>query len=96
MASSSFALSIPTLDGVVEQIKVPYLVTHGENDRQIPLDAAHRSFDQATASPKRALRIFTREDGGVEHVSADNPEPVKAFISDWVADTFAELSRARG
>lgn len=84
-----------TLDGVVERIKVPYLVTHGENDRQIPLDAAHRSYDQATASSKRALRIFTREDGGVEHVSADNPEPAKAFISDWVADTFAELSRSR-
>ena len=74
-----------TLDGVVERIRVPYLVTHGANDRQIPLDDAHRSFDQATASTDRALRIFTDEDGGVEHVSADNMLPVIDFIGDWVA-----------
>jgi len=38
-------------DGVVEQITVPYLITHGANDRQIPIDDAHRSYEQATASP---------------------------------------------
>lgn len=81
-----------SLDGVVEQITVPYLVTHGEQDRQIPLEAAHMSYNQATASPKRDLRIFTDETGGVEHVGADNMEPAKEFISDWIADTFAELN----
>lgn len=78
-----------TLDGVVSRIRVPYLVTHGENDRQIPLEAAHRSYDQAVNSPKRELRIFTREDGGVEHVSADNATPSENFIADWIAETFA-------
>lgn len=78
-----------TLDGVVERIKVPYLVTHGQHDRQIPLDAAYRSYEQAVNSPKRELRIFTDEDGGVEHVSADNATPSKNFIADWVAETFA-------
>ncbi len=80
-----------TLDGVIERIRVPYLVTHGENDRQIPLHNAHRSFEQAINSPKRDLKIFTRDEGGVEHVSADNMAPAKCFISDWIADTFAEL-----
>lgn len=78
-----------TLDGVVERIRVPYLVTHGAHDRQIPLEAAHRSYDQAVNSPKRELRIFTAEDGGVEHVSADNAAPVENFIADWVAERFA-------
>jgi dienelactone hydrolase len=80
-----------TLDGVVEKITVPYLITHGENDRQIPLEAAYRSYNQATASPKRELRIFTAEHGGVEHVSADNMGPAKSYIADWIKDTFAEL-----
>lgn len=80
-----------TLNGVVEKIAVPYLVTHGSNDRQIPLEAAHMSYDQATASPKRELHIFSPEEGGVEHVGADNMAPGKALVSDWAAETFAEM-----
>lgn len=80
-----------TLDGVVEKITVPYLITHGANDRQIPLEAAHRSYDQAVNSAHRELRIFTADDGGVEHVSADNQQPVKEFICDWIADEMAKL-----
>jgi esterase/lipase len=82
-----------SLDKVVERITVPYLITHGEHDRQIPLEAAHRSYEQATASPKRELRIFTEFDGGVEHVSADNQASVKSFIADWAAETFREMDR---
>lgn len=84
-----------TLDGVVERIDVPYLVTHGEQDRQIPLEAAHRSYNQAVHSPKRELAIFTPEYGGVEHVSADNQAPAKSFISDWIAETFEGLREGR-
>jgi pimeloyl-ACP methyl ester carboxylesterase len=40
-----------TLDGQVEKIKVPFLITHGENDRQIPAFNAQRSYDQAVNSP---------------------------------------------
>lgn len=76
------------LDGVAEKITVPFLVTHGDNDRQIPLDYAHRTFEQLTASPKRELKIFTDREGGVEHCSLDNPAFGGAFISDWVAETF--------
>lgn len=82
-----------SLDGVVERITVPYLVTHGAGDRQIPVEAAHRSYDQAINSAHRELRIFTFEDGGVEHVSADNMAPAKDFIADWIADEFADPAR---
>ena len=60
------------LDGVVEQIDIPFLICHGENDRQIPLEYAHRSYDQAVNSPKRELRIFTPEEGGTEHIGLDH------------------------
>jgi dienelactone hydrolase len=80
-----------TLDGVVEKIDVPFLVCHGENDRQIPLEYARRSYDQATASPRRELRVFDRAEGGAEHVGLDHLSHVSVFVADWVADAFAAL-----
>ena len=76
------------LDGVAEKIRVPYLITHGSGDRQIPIEFAHKSYDQAINSPHRELRIFTEREGGVEHVAADNMEPSRSFICDWVAREF--------
>jgi dienelactone hydrolase len=81
------------LDGVVEKITVPFLICHGEGDRQIPLEYAHRSYDQAVNSPKRELRIFTPDEGGTEHIGLDNLPYVRDFITDWVADTFRELAK---
>jgi dienelactone hydrolase len=80
------------LNGVVERITVPFLVVHGQNDRQIPVEYAHASYEQATASPKRQLRIFTPEEGATEHVGLDHLPYVSSWIADWVADTFAELA----
>jgi fermentation-respiration switch protein FrsA (DUF1100 family) len=76
------------LDGVIEKIKVPFLVTHGAGDRQIPLEYAHRSFDQAVNSPKRELRIFTTDDFEIEHCGADNGAVGRDYIADWIAETF--------
>jgi dienelactone hydrolase len=77
------------LDGVVERIRVPFLIAHGANDRQIPLEYAHRSYEQAVHSPKRELRIFTPEEGGAEHIGLDHLPHVSAYIADWVAGTLA-------
>jgi len=81
------------LDGVVEKITVPFLIAHGENDRQIPVAMAHRSYEQAVNSPKRELRVFTPEEGATEHIGLDHLPHVSTFVADWVADTFAELAR---
>jgi fermentation-respiration switch protein FrsA (DUF1100 family) len=67
------------------------VLPHGENDQQIPVAYAHRSYEQASNSPKRELRIFTAEDGGAEHVSLDHLPHARDFVADWVAETFAEL-----
>ncbi|MFH8251201.1 alpha/beta fold hydrolase [Microbacterium sp. B2969] len=79
------------LEGVVENITVPFLVTHGIGDRQIPVEYAHKEYEAATASPKRELRIFTQEEGGAEHIGIDNMPYVAQWTADWVAETFAEL-----
>ncbi|RYF46966.1 MAG: alpha/beta hydrolase, partial [Comamonadaceae bacterium] len=75
------------LDGVVERIRVPFLVTHGEKDSQIPLHWAQRTFDQLVNSPRRELKVFTDREGGVQHSSFDNSANAGSFIADWVAET---------
>ena len=75
------------LNGVMERIAVPFLVTHGAEDRQIPVDHAHQSYDQLTSSPRREIKIFTAREGGVEHVGADNMSFGRDYIADWFADT---------
>ncbi|MDO5620950.1 MAG: alpha/beta hydrolase [Paracoccus sp. (in: a-proteobacteria)] len=75
------------LNGQMEKIRVPFLVTHGANDRQIGLDYAHQSYDQLVNSPRRELKIFTEREGGVEHVGADNMTFGRNYIADWFAET---------
>jgi dienelactone hydrolase len=81
-----------TLDGQLDRIRVPFLVTHGVKDRQISLDYAHRSYDQLVNSPRRELKLFTEREGGVEHVGADNMSYARDYIADWFADTLGGLT----
>jgi dipeptidyl aminopeptidase/acylaminoacyl peptidase len=82
------------LDGVVDKITVSFLIAHGAKDRQIPLEYAHRCYDQAVNSPKRELRVFTPEEGATEHIGLDHLPYVSTVIADWVADTFTESAAA--
>jgi pimeloyl-ACP methyl ester carboxylesterase len=81
----SFMALMPrvSLTDHLANIRVPFLITHGANDRQIPLEFAHQSYNEAVNSPDR--------EGGVEHVSADNMEPVRSYIADWIAERFARM-----
>lgn len=81
------------LDGILDRIRVPFLVTHGARDRQISVDYAHRTYDQLVNSPKRELKIFTEREGGVEHVGADNMSFARDFIADWLAETLGGNTR---
>lgn len=85
-------MSKVTLDGHLEGLTVPFLITHGANDRQIPLQYAYQSRDQAANSPRVDFKLFTEREGGVEHCSADNMEPVRSYIADWTRDRFAEMA----
>ena len=76
-----------TLEGHLDRIRVPFLVTHGERDRQIGVDFAHRTYGLLVNSPRRELKIFTDREGGVEHVGADNMSFGRDYIADWFAET---------
>jgi alpha-beta hydrolase superfamily lysophospholipase len=77
-----------TLNGHMQAMTVPFLILHGANDRQIPREYAFQARDQAVNSPEVEFHLITEAEGGIEHVSADNMEPSRSFIADWVADRF--------
>ena len=70
------------LDGVVERIHVPYLAVHGTRHRQIPVRYAHRTHEQAVASPKRQPKVLTEHEGGAEHCNLDDDERDAPCVSE--------------
>jgi dienelactone hydrolase len=75
------------LNGHMDRIKVPFLVTHGAHDRQISAGYADDLYDQLINAPRREKVIFTAREGGVEHVGADNMSYGRDCIADWFAET---------
>jgi len=75
-----------TLEGVADKITCPLLIMHGENDRQIPLWHAQKTFEAAVNSPNKKLKIFTLAEGGAEHCQADNGSMAVDYAADWVAE----------
>lgn len=75
------------LNGHMDRIKIPFLVTHGAQDRQISVDYADDLYNQLTNAPRREKVIFTAREGGVEHVGADNMAYGRDCIADWFAET---------
>jgi fermentation-respiration switch protein FrsA (DUF1100 family) len=71
------------LDGVVQKIRCPFLLLHGEGDEQIPLSLAQQCF-QAVGSKNKTLKVFTREEGGYHHCQIYNVSIGVAYMWDWV------------
>jgi dienelactone hydrolase len=76
-----------TLNGILDRIRCPLLIVHGENDRQVPVEFARRTYAEAVNSPNRHLKIHTVEDGGSEHCSVDNRELTISYMAHWIART---------
>lgn len=58
------------LDGVVQNMKCPFLIVHGEDDEQVPLKDAEKLF-AASGSEDKTLRVFSAEEGGAQHCQRD-------------------------
>ena len=86
LADSDAALAMAksfSLQDVAGRIRCPFLVTHGENDRVVPVEAAHNLY-AAVGSANKTLKIFTREETGAEHCQVDNRQLGIDFIADWI------------
>ena len=74
-----------TLQGVAEKITCALLVVHGENDRQVPLWHAERTYQEAVNAASRELKVFPLSEGGAEHCAADDNALAVDYMADWVA-----------
>jgi dienelactone hydrolase len=84
------------LDGVVEKIEGAVLVVHGEDDRQVPVEQARRTYEQATSARTRELKIYPRGDWGDQHSQVDDPTLAVDYISDWLAEQLSPVRVAQG
>jgi dienelactone hydrolase len=71
------------LDGVVQRMRCPFLVVHGEDDEQIPLKDAQALYD-ACGSADKTLRVFTAEEGGAQHCQRDYLSLCTAVMWNWL------------
>ncbi|KAH8890629.1 alpha/beta-hydrolase [Thozetella sp. PMI_491] len=71
-----------TLSGILGHLSQPLLIVHGAEDSGVSLEDAHRVIEEAGSEDKQ-LKLFGKEEGGSEHVGADDPDPTRQFIADW-------------
>ncbi|MBI3915431.1 MAG: alpha/beta hydrolase [Betaproteobacteria bacterium] len=73
------------LDGVVQKMRCPFLITHGADDEQVPLVDAQALYD-AAGSKDKTLRVFTAEEGGAQHCMRDYLSLGIAEMWNWLED----------
>jgi dienelactone hydrolase len=73
------------LDGVVQKMRCPFLIVHGEDDEQVPLADA-RALYAAAGSKDKTLRVFTGEEGGAQHCQRDYLTLGVATMWNWLED----------
>ena len=72
------------LDGVIQKMRCPYLLVHGEGDQQAPFEHAQKMI-AAAGSKQKELKVFTRAEGGYHHCQVDNISIGSAYMWDWAA-----------
>jgi dienelactone hydrolase len=73
------------LDGVVQKMRCPFLLTHGIDDKQVPTSDARKLF-KAVGSKDKTLKIFTVKEGGSQHCQRDNLSLGVTYIADWLQE----------
>lgn len=73
------------LDGVVQKMRCPFLLTHGADDEQIPMADAEALYN-ACGSADKTLRVFTTEEGGAQHCQRDYPSIGISTMFDWLTE----------
>jgi dienelactone hydrolase len=79
------ALKLRTLEGVLDRIRCPLLVVHGENDRQVALWHAEKIVAEAVNSVEAELRVFSLREGAAEHCGIDVMSMQAEYVFDWAA-----------
>lgn len=83
------------LHGVAEKIACPFLILHGEHDRQVFVSDAYK-LCEAASSEQKELKIFTEEEGGSAHCQNDNRVLAINYIADWLEDVLVHGRKRSG
>jgi dienelactone hydrolase len=76
------------LEGVLEEMRCPYLVLHGGHD-VLGVENARTVYEYAKKKGVKAtLRLTSAEETGAEHCQHDNPTLGQELMIDWLADVF--------
>lgn len=74
------------LEGVLEEMRCPYLVLHGGHD-VLGVENARTVYEYAKRKGVDAtLRLTSAEETGAEHCQHDNPTLGQELMLDWLAD----------
>jgi len=88
MAQASEIAKPFKLEGVLENMRCPYLIIHGGHD-VLGRAAVQKVYDYAIAHQVDAtLRLTNEEETGAEHCQHDNPTLGQELMMDWLADVF--------
>lgn len=83
-----------TLDGVLENMRCPYLICHGGYD-VLGVTQAQQTYEYAKAhGVEVTLKLVGAEETGAEHCQHDNPTIGQEYMADWLADLFDIDQRA--
>jgi pimeloyl-ACP methyl ester carboxylesterase len=77
-----------SLDGIAEQIKIPYLIIAGDADELCPLEFTDRQFRRMTGPRNLIVYQDSRHSVGTVPSTVLGPAP-SALLADWVAARFA-------
>jgi len=76
------------LEGVLGEMRCPYLVLHGGHD-VLGVENSKTVYEHAKANGvKVTLRLTSEEETGAEHCQHDNPTLGQELMIDWLADVF--------
>jgi dipeptidyl aminopeptidase/acylaminoacyl peptidase len=82
------------LEGVLNEMKCPYLVLHGGHD-VLGVENSKTVYEYARKHGVNVtLRLTTEEETGAEHCQHDNPTLGQELMIDWLADVFRIDQRA--
>lgn len=73
-------------------IRIPFLVTHGGNDRVVPVANAQKFHDAIPPDVPKALHIVPAGEGGCEHAHVDDRPRGICIAADWLEGVLASLA----
>jgi dienelactone hydrolase len=84
------------LEGVLGEMRCPYIVLHGGHD-VLGVENSKTVYEYARSKGvKVTLRLTSAEETGAEHCQHDNPTLGQELMIDWLADVFRIDQRSLG